>query len=117
MIDIPVWELIAVRMALTWIGCIACKLYIQSRRPRRNFPETSFTFLDMKWAKTPHPFLGPPGVRILLCIRGIVGYFGLFGMYSSLRYLSLSDATVLSFISPVLVGAANRHLQYNAFPC
>lgn len=28
------------------------------------------------WAKDPHPFLGPPGVRLLLCLRGFVGFFG-----------------------------------------
>ncbi|KAL8293659.1 hypothetical protein RQP46_000360 [Phenoliferia psychrophenolica] len=79
---IPVWQLIAIRMAVTWVGCITY----------------------MRWAKTPHPFLGPPGVRLLLCARGVVGFGGLYGMYNSLKYLSLSDATVLSFISPVLVG-------------
>lgn len=51
-----------------------------------------------------HPYFGPPGVRILLCLRGIVGAFGLYGVYFSLRYLSLSDATVLTFLSPVLCG-------------
>lgn len=52
----------------------------------------------------PDPYLGPKGVRLLLCIRGIVGFGGLFSVYFSLRYLSLSDATVLTFLSPVLVG-------------
>lgn len=28
-------------------------------------------------------------------------FFGLFGMYYSLQYLSLSDATVLSFLVPM----------------
>lgn len=31
-------------------------------------------------------------------------YTGLFGVYFSLKYLSLSDATVLTFLAPVLVG-------------
>lgn len=31
-------------------------------------------------------------------------YAGLFGVYFSLKYLSLSDATVLTFLAPVLVG-------------
>ncbi|KAM0753050.1 hypothetical protein T439DRAFT_323660 [Meredithblackwellia eburnea MCA 4105] len=82
LVSIPVWQLIAIRMSVTYLGCITY----------------------MRWAKTPHPFLGPPGVRILLCVRGVVGFGGLFGMYYSLKYLTLSDAVVLSFISPVLVG-------------
>lgn len=28
-------------------------------------------------------------------------FFGLFGMYYSLQYLSLADATVLSFLAPL----------------
>ena len=58
----------------------------------------------MRWTKVEYPFLGPPGVRWLLCTRGVVGFGGLFGIYFSLRYLSLSDATVLTFLAPVLVG-------------
>ncbi|KAG2002526.1 integral to membrane protein [Coprinopsis cinerea AmutBmut pab1-1] len=52
-------------------------------------------------AKIPDPFLGPKGVRILLAFRGFTGFFGLFGIYYSLQYLSLSDATVLTFLSPM----------------
>ena len=70
--------------------------------------------------KIPHPFLGPKGVRALLVPRGIAGYrvfcglassphghrrfFGLSGLYFSLQYLSLSDATVLTFLTPILTG-------------
>lgn len=32
-------------------------------------------------------------------------FFGLFGVYYSLQYLSLSDATVLTFLSPLLTAA------------
>ncbi|KAF8881630.1 hypothetical protein BD779DRAFT_1675381 [Infundibulicybe gibba] len=49
-------------------------------------------------AGVPDPFLGPKGVRTLLICRGISGFFGLFGIYYSLQYLSLSDATVLTFL-------------------
>lgn len=58
----------------------------------------------MVYSGVEHPYWGPPGVRFLLCIRGIVGFGGLFSVYFSLRYLSLSDATVLTFLAPVLVG-------------
>lgn len=61
----------------------------------------------MRWTDIEHPLLGPPGVRLLLVARGFVGFFGLFPGYYALRYLSLSDATVLSFLAPVLVGKAS----------
>ncbi|KAK9237419.1 hypothetical protein V1525DRAFT_426289 [Lipomyces kononenkoae] len=48
--------------------------------------------------------LGPKEVRPLLVLRGLTGFFGLFGMYYSLTYLSLSDATVISFLSPTVAG-------------
>lgn len=35
---------------------------------------------------------------------GASGFFGLYGIYYSLQYLSLSDATTLSFIAPILCG-------------
>ncbi|GAA5861437.1 hypothetical protein JCM1840_005369 [Sporobolomyces johnsonii] len=81
-IAVPVWELIAVRMIFTFAGC----------------------YIYLRWSGDPHPLLGPPGVRLLLCARGVVGFFGLFPGYYALQYLSLSDATTISFLSPVLVG-------------
>jgi len=76
---VPAYELIFVRMAITWICCVA------------------YMFL----ANVPDPFTGPKGVRLLLAFRGFVGFFGLFGVYYSLQYLSLSDATVLTFLAPM----------------
>ncbi|GAA5899462.1 uncharacterized protein JCM6883_005228 [Sporobolomyces salmoneus] len=81
-IQVPIWELILVRMGVTAFFCV----------------------LWLKWSGDPNPLLGPPGVRGLLCIRGIVGFFGLFPVYYVLQYLSLSDATTIGFLSPVLVG-------------
>ncbi|KAG2148837.1 EamA-like transporter family-domain-containing protein [Suillus clintonianus] len=80
-LDVPMHtlELIAVRMAITLACCI----------------------LYMVIMKIPDPFLGPKGVRLLLVNRGLCGFFGLFGMYYSLQYLSLADATVLSFLMPL----------------
>jgi drug/metabolite transporter (DMT)-like permease len=64
------------------------------------------------------PWIGPKGVRLLLIFRGFSGcvvfslpkasipntfdtrFFGLFGIYFSLQYLSLSDATVITFLAP-----------------
>ncbi|KAG1893373.1 uncharacterized protein F5891DRAFT_1066972 [Suillus fuscotomentosus] len=72
-------ELIAVRMGITLACCV----------------------LYMVAMKIPDPILGPKGVRLLLVNRGLCGFFGLFGMYYSLQYLSLADATVLSFLAPL----------------
>jgi drug/metabolite transporter (DMT)-like permease len=47
------------------------------------------------------PF-GPRGVRWLLVLRGLGGFFGVFGLYFSLLYLPLSEATVLTFLGPIL---------------
>ena len=69
-------------------------------------------------------FFGPKGVRLLLTFRGFCGYgrtsvalslqlklsscrfFALVGMYYSLQYLSLPDATVLTFLAPLCTGMA-----------
>jgi len=50
----------------------------------------------------PHFPLGPREVRWLLVSRGLFGFFGVFGMYFSLLYLPLSEATVLTFLAPIL---------------
>ncbi|KAG5640858.1 hypothetical protein DXG03_006810 [Asterophora parasitica] len=85
-IDPPVstFELIAVRMAITYV----CSM------------------VYMLCTKVPDPWLGPKGVRLLLVFRGFSGFFGLFGVYYSLQYLSLSDATVLTFLAPICTGIA-----------
>ncbi|GAA5837217.1 hypothetical protein JCM9279_005621 [Rhodotorula babjevae] len=81
-VSVPVWELILIRMAMTWVGCYA---YLRS-------------------TGDPNPFLGPPGVRLLLALRGFVGFFGLYTNYAALQYLAMSDASTLFFLSPILVG-------------
>ncbi|KAF5375941.1 hypothetical protein D9615_008272 [Tricholomella constricta] len=83
-IDPPVstFELIAVRMGITYL----CSM------------------IYMLCTKVPDPWFGPKGVRLLLVFRGFSGFFGLFGIYYSLQYLSLSDATVLTFLAPLCTG-------------
>ncbi|KAK0502126.1 integral membrane protein DUF6 [Armillaria luteobubalina] len=46
------------------------------------------------------PILGPKGVRGLLVWQGTVGFCGMFGIYYSLKYLALSEVTVLIFLAP-----------------
>lgn len=58
--------------------------------------------LYMWKVKTPHFPFGPKGVRLLLVVRGIGGFLGVFGMYYSLLYLPLADATVITFLAPSL---------------
>ncbi|GME49606.1 Drug/metabolite transporter [Neofusicoccum parvum] len=54
------------------------------------------------WKKVEHAPLGQKDVRWLLALRGFGGFFGVFGMYYSLLYLPLSDATVITFLAPSL---------------
>ncbi|KAF9441772.1 drug/metabolite transporter superfamily, partial [Macrolepiota fuliginosa MF-IS2] len=53
----------------------------------------------------PDPFTGPKGVCLLLAFHGFAGFFGLFGIYFLLQFLSLSDATVLTFLAPLCTSA------------
>ncbi|KAK9460154.1 uncharacterized protein V1516DRAFT_679077 [Lipomyces oligophaga] len=77
-------QIVFVRMSITTICCTLYMIY-------RKVPDAPF---------------GPRTIRSLLVARGMVGFFGLFGMYYSLTYLSLSDATVISFLSPTVAGFA-----------
>ncbi|XBW35388.1 hypothetical protein QEN19_000954 [Hanseniaspora menglaensis] len=44
---------------------------------------------------------GFPIVKLLLCARGVFGFFGVFGLYSSLKYISISDAISITFLAPL----------------
>ncbi|KZT35884.1 hypothetical protein SISSUDRAFT_1050665 [Sistotremastrum suecicum HHB10207 ss-3] len=81
---VPALELVWARMIITYLCCIS---YMLS-------------------TNVEYPFTGPPEVRKLLVFRGVSGFFGLFGVYYSLQYLSLSDATVLTFLAPSATGVA-----------
>lgn len=50
--------------------------------------------------RDPHPFLGPPGIRSLLLLRGFAGFSGLLCAYQALRGLSVSDAVTIGFLTP-----------------
>lgn len=56
--------------------------------------------MTMLWAGIPEPFRGPEGTRTMLVFRGLCGFVGILGVYYSLKYLSLSEATVLTFLTP-----------------
>ncbi|KAF1967066.1 hypothetical protein BU23DRAFT_302792 [Bimuria novae-zelandiae CBS 107.79] len=46
--------------------------------------------------------LGAPALRPLLLLRALAGFAGIWGFYYSLRTLTLSTATVLNFLAPIL---------------
>ncbi|KAL8781478.1 MAG: hypothetical protein Q9203_000375 [Teloschistes exilis] len=59
--------------------------------------------------------LGPREVRGLLFARGFGGFFGLLGIYYSLAYLPLGEATVISFLGPVVACWACSILMHQPF--
>ncbi|ATY66415.1 AAA family ATPase [Cordyceps militaris] len=44
------------------------------------------------------------GIRLLLFVRAFSGFFGIFGMWYSMMYLPLADATVITFLAPGVAG-------------
>ncbi|CAO2658426.1 Nn.00g061490.m01.CDS01 [Neocucurbitaria sp. VM-36] len=65
--------------------------------------------------KTEHFPFGMREVRSLLVARGLFGFFGVFGMYYSLLYLPLADATVITFLAPSLACWACSYLIHEPF--
>ncbi|KAK1962610.1 integral membrane protein DUF6 [Colletotrichum sublineola] len=60
----------------------------------------------MYYMKTPDFPLGKKGIRWLLVARGVLGFFGIFGMWFSMMYLPLAEATVITFLAPSVAGFA-----------
>ncbi|UNI20016.1 hypothetical protein JDV02_006152 [Purpureocillium takamizusanense] len=58
----------------------------------------------MWWMRVPDFPIGKPEIRWLLVARGVVGFFGIFGMWYSMMYLPLADATVITFLAPGVAG-------------
>lgn len=69
----------------------------------------------MWYMNTPHFPFGMREVRPLLVARGLTGFFGVFGMYYSLLYLPLADATVITFLAPSLACWACSYLINEPF--
>ena len=66
-------------------------------------------------AKVEHAPFGPRQVWGLLVARGVGGFFGAFGLYYSLEYLALSDATVITFLAPTVACWACSVLIHEPF--
>lgn len=58
----------------------------------------------MWWKGIPDFLLGNKEVRWLLLARGFSGFFGIYGMWYSMMYLPLADATVIGFLAPGVAG-------------
>ncbi|KAI9822756.1 MAG: hypothetical protein M1832_002989 [Thelocarpon impressellum] len=71
--------------------------------------------LYMWCAKVPHFPFGQKEVRGLLICRGIGGFFGVFGLYYSLLYLPIAEATVLTFLAPILACWACSYILKETF--
>jgi drug/metabolite transporter (DMT)-like permease len=76
---------------------------------------TVVTTIYMLYFKTREFPLGPKSLRLLLAFRGFAGFFGVSGMFLSLQYLSLSDATVISFLAPPLACLACSYILKEPF--
>lgn len=75
-------QILLVRMSITYLGTL---LYMYKNRDTiENVP------------------FGPPEMRKWLILRGLMGFFGVFGLYFSLMYLSLSDAILITFLTPTV---------------
>lgn len=75
-------QVLLARMGITYAGAL---LYMLLNRQK--IPDAPF---------------GAPGLRRWLLLRGIVGFFGVFGMYFSLMYLTVSDAVLITFLAPTV---------------
>jgi drug/metabolite transporter (DMT)-like permease len=58
----------------------------------------------MWWNKTPDFPFGKKEIRWLLWLRGASGFWGIFGVWYSMMYISLADATVITFLAPGVAG-------------
>ncbi|KAK4453713.1 hypothetical protein QBC34DRAFT_475673 [Podospora aff. communis PSN243] len=65
---------------------------------------TGLSMIYMYYTNVPHFPLGSKDVRLLLVLRGTTGFFGIYGMWWSMMYLPLAEATVITFLAPAFTG-------------
>ncbi|KAH8695865.1 hypothetical protein GQ44DRAFT_694773 [Phaeosphaeriaceae sp. PMI808] len=70
------------------------------------------SYLYMWYTKIRHPF-GTRNLQLLLILRSIGGFFQVFGMYCSLLYIPLSEATVYTFLAPIIACYVYSYLVSN----
>ncbi|KAI0181800.1 hypothetical protein GGR52DRAFT_56191 [Hypoxylon sp. FL1284] len=56
------------------------------------------------WKSIPNGFFGKKEVRWLLVMRGVCGFFGIYGVWYSVKYIPLAEATVITFLAPNIAG-------------
>lgn len=76
---------------------------------------TLISCIYMYKVKVPHFPFGPREVRGLLIARGMTGFFGIYGMWYSMMYLPLAEATVISFLAPSVAGYVCHVLIHDPF--
>lgn len=69
---------------------------------RQSITATFCTVYGIWSKKIPDFPFGARKIRWLLVSRGLCGFFGVFGFYFSLMYLPLAEATVLTFLGPII---------------
>ncbi|KAI6085091.1 hypothetical protein F4821DRAFT_241534 [Hypoxylon rubiginosum] len=67
------------------------------------------------WKKVPYGMLGRKEVRWLLITRGLCGFFGIYGMWYSVKYIPLAEATVITFLAPNIAGYMCHILIHEPF--
>ncbi|KAK6071410.1 integral membrane protein DUF6 [Seiridium cupressi] len=63
-----------------------------------------FCFAYMWYQHVPSAPWGPREVRPLLILRACAGFVGLYGMWCSIMFLPLAEATVIGFLAPNVAG-------------
>ncbi|KAI1453802.1 hypothetical protein F4805DRAFT_356979 [Annulohypoxylon moriforme] len=81
----------------------------------RQVMTTIFSSMYIWRKKIPHGILGPKDIRWLLLLRGFTGFFGIFGMWYSVKYIPLAEATVISFLAPNIAGYMCHILIHDTF--
>lgn len=71
--------------------------------------------LYMWYMKVPDFPLGGKDIRLLLVVRGLCGFAGIYGMWYSMMYLPLADATVITFLAPGVAGLVCFFVLREAF--
>ncbi|MCJ1475328.1 hypothetical protein MMC13_003990 [Lambiella insularis] len=59
-------------------------------------------YIYLWWTRIEHAPFGKREVRWLLVARGLTGFFGVYGLYYSLVYLPIAEATVIGFLAPII---------------
>ncbi|KFA45895.1 hypothetical protein S40293_07556 [Stachybotrys chartarum IBT 40293] len=69
----------------------------------------------MWWTRVPGFPFGQRDIRLLLLTRGFAGFFGIYGMWYSMMYLPLADATVITFLGPGVAGVICYFVLHEPF--